>query len=111
MRKIVKPPKICEQCGATLIHAIDVAFCDLCKEKIPEGIRIDSTVFWTSHSSNATRNEFCSWNCFFKWIKKFPYNKKMVSFINIPSLGDCDKEFEDELKTFLEAIYDITGEM
>lgn len=103
MRKVVKPAKICEHCGATLIRSVEARFCDVCKEKVPDDFHMDTTVFW-AHREGTQRNEFCSWTCFFEWITNFPYNKKMVSFVSLPHLGGSDKDFDEEWNIFTTAI-------
>ena len=102
MRKIIKPGKICEHCGAHLTQDVYVTFCDYCKEKIPENVDIEATVFWQS-GTEANHNEFCSFQCYFDWLRNIPLNKKMISFISQPYIGGSDKDFEKEYSNFLQS--------
>lgn len=105
MRKITKPPKICEHCGAVLIPAVEVSFCDRCMEKIPENVYLRVIVFWKdSGAGSAEDHEFCSWRCVFNWLRNFPYNKDRVSFITLPYIGGSGMIFKNELIHFLEAL-------
>jgi len=102
MRKMVKPPKVCEHCGTILKAGIEEAFCDYCKNKIPKEVHYEVGVFWKS-DSDAKSNEFCSWDCFVEWLHDFPFNKKRVEFISLPYIGSYDTEFPETLDNFLKA--------
>ena len=88
MRREIKPAIICEHCGTQLKPPKEARFCDYCKEKFPDDVDIDVTVFWKNPESRATRQEFCSMTCAKKWLLEFPYNKERVSFITLPYIFD-----------------------
>ena len=104
MRKVINPGKVCEHCGSRLTSPVEAVFCDYCKEKVPEGVHINVTVFFDDYDSNAPRPEFCSWNCFFNWMRDPPFNKKKINFISLPHLGGSDKDFEKEYEAFLQSL-------
>lgn len=98
VRKPVKSAIVCEKCGTTLKCEETEAFCDYCKQKIPEGVDgVQLTVFWKEESgANAAHQEFCSYKDARQWLLEFPYNKERVSFIALPYIHDLAK-----LKDFL----------
>jgi hypothetical protein len=112
MRKVTKPAKVCKKCGSVLKHEEDEAFCDYCKEKIPEDVHLDTTSFFKGdHDLNrTTRNEFCSWNCVFQFLNEFPYNKKRVEFVTLPSINSMAIDFEKDFSLFVEAIKKVLGD-
>jgi len=108
MRKMVKPPIVCEHCGTTLKHGAEERFCDYCKGKIPEEYHLRVNTFWEDLGSSAQDNEFCSWRCVTAWLREFPYNKKRVSFLTLPYIGGSGVEFETELVLFFRS-FDTTA--
>ena len=104
MRKVTTPAKVCKECGHILIHEKYDDFCDHCKEKVTREYPLRITVFFEGRSVDTTDPKFCSWKCLLSWLKEFPLNKKMVSFVNIDHLGGSAFSFEEEYDKFFEAI-------
>ena len=96
MRKEIKPAKVCDKCGSRLKAAVEVAFCDYCKEKILGDRKFEVTVFWKNGGSVDTqRQEFCSMKHTRQWLIEFPYNREKVEFISLPYIENY-KELDEK---------------
>lgn len=106
MRKVVDAGKVCECCGAVLVHPKEEEFCDYCKEKIPKGVQLHIGIFWKDMDHRDRDLIFCSWGCVFDWLRDFPYNQKMMDFITLPYISDDNSEgdFRAELIKFMEHV-------
>ena len=110
MRKVTVSAKVCPECGSVLIPEQDEAFCDYCKEKIPNGKDYRLTVFWEGSETSADDFEFCSWVCVFKWLKETTLNKKTIHFMNLPYISNSNNNsFEDEYNDFFKAASLVIG--
>ena len=104
MRRVIKPARVCECCGSVLVPAVEARFCDLCQRRIDEDVHIEVIIFWKGDELDTLDREFCSWDCFFEFLHNFPYNKSMVRFITLPSIGGTERNFGEELASFLKSL-------
>lgn len=106
MRKVIDAGKVCECCGAILVHPKEEEFCDFCKGKIAEGVNLRSDVFFKDGGSHSPSIAFCSWGCVFDWLRNFPWNQDRVNFVTLPYISDDNSkgDFRMELIKFMEYI-------
>jgi len=104
MRRVIKPARVCECCGSVLVPAVEARFCDLCQRRIDKNVRIEVIIFWKGDELDTLDREFCSWDCFFEFLRNFPYNKSKVRFITLPTIGGTERNFDKELASFLKSL-------
>jgi len=77
----------------------EVYGCDLCQKEFTRLKKLEATIYYKKTNKKSINVDFCSWSCFFNYIKKSDFNK--VDFISLPFI---DEENKDELINLIKQI-------